>query len=122
MLGRFILLIFFFCSLFSCSSEQSAIALNWFTRIDHAPGCGERNVALITGNDTLLCPLDRAFFNGDSLAAKSEGKCYFIDLQRVADYESRAELQEISCEELEKFVILNASSWPKQGIYDQRIE
>lgn len=118
---RFILACFLF-TLCGCSSEQSAIALNWFSRIDHAPGCGERNVALITGSDTLICPLDRAFFNGDSLAAKSAGKCYFVDLQRIETYKSTADLQEINCDKVKTFVVVNASSWPKQGIYDQRLD
>lgn len=108
---------------FACSSEQSAIALNWFARIDHAPGCGgSRNAALIAGKDTLVCPLDRAYFNGDSIALRSEGKCYFINLQRITEYKSKADLEEINCEGLADFIGFNASEWPKQGIYDQRVE
>ena len=109
-------------SLLGCTSEQSTIALNWYARIDHAPGCGAQNVALITGSDTLLCPLDRAFFNGDTLAAKSAGKCYFINLQAITEYKNIADLEEIDCRTIKEFVVVNASSWPKQGIYDQRIE
>lgn len=111
-----------FCGVFSCSSEQSTIALNWFTRIDHAPGCGDKNVALITGTDTLLCPLYRAIFNGDSLVAKSEGKCYFIDLQDITKYNSIEDLEEIDCADFDQFIKLGAGGWPKQGIYDQRVE
>ena len=111
-----------FFSLLACSSEQKTIALNWFTRIDHAPGCGEGNVALIACKDTLLCPIERAFFNGDSLAANSAGKCYFIDLQRITEYKSKADLAEINCDGIKEFVVVGVASWPKQGIYDQRLE
>jgi hypothetical protein len=122
MLRKLLLFVFLSCGLFACSSEQSTIALNWFTRIDHAPGCGDKNVALITGNDTLLCPLYRAIFSGDSLVAKSEGKCYFIDLQDITRYNSIDDLEEIDCADFDQFIKNGTAAWPKQGIYDQRVE
>lgn len=111
-----------FLSFLACSSEQPSIALNWYSRIDHAPGCGEKNVALIAGKDTLLCPLKQAFFNGDSLVAKSGEKCYFVDLQNITDYGNITDLKEIDCEDFKAFISMNVSTWPKQGIYDQRLD
>ena len=109
-------------ALFACSSRQPTTALNWYSRIDHAPGCGEKSVAFIAAKDTLLCPLDRAIFNGDSLVAKSAGKCYFIDLQEITRYKTTADLEEIDCARFNDFIKIGTADWPRQGIYDQRVE
>jgi len=88
----------------ACSGQQSSVALNWYTRIDHAPGCGDRNVALIAGKDTLLCPIDRAIYSGDTLVATSGSVCYFIDLQAITDYKSKSDLTAIDCADFDGFI------------------
>jgi len=97
----------------TCSSKQSAIALNWYARIDHAPGCGDRNAALIAGKDTLLCPLHAARFNGDSLVVRSEGKCYFINLQNITNYRGADQFMKIDCEDFEEYITVQADGWPR---------
>jgi len=88
----------------NCASEQRTIALNWYARIDHAPGCGEQSVALIAGKDTLLCPIDRAIYSGDTLVATSGSVCYFIDLQAITDYKSKSDLTAIDCADFDGFI------------------
>lgn len=97
----------------SCSSEQSAIALNWYARIDHAPGCGDLNAALIAGKDTLLCPLNEARFNGDSLVVRSADVCYFVDLQNIASYKDFTQFATIKCAAFEAYITLQADGWPR---------
>lgn len=97
----------------TCSSPQSPIALNWYARIDHAPGCGERNVALIAGKDTLLCPLNEARFNGDSLIARSVDVCYFIDLKNITDYQHSSQITTVDCAVFEEYISAQVDRWPR---------
>jgi hypothetical protein len=106
----------------ACASEQSPIALNWYARIDHAPGCGERNAALIAGKDTLLCPLDQARFNGDSLVVRSGGTCYFIELQRITDYRFSSQFKTIDCAAFDEYITVEAAGWPRSFQEEEVIE
>lgn len=106
----------------ACASEQSAIALNWYARIDYAPGCGAEEAALIAGKDTLLCPLEQAFFNGDSLVVRSEGRCFFIDLENITAYRSAADFQSIDCAAFEGFITVQADGWPHSFQEEDQIE
>ena len=92
--------------------RQRTRALNWYARIDHAPGCGEQNVALFAGSEQLLCPLDSAIYNADSLVAISAGKCYYLDLQRIEAYRSTADMEEIDRGRFLRYVTENVSSYP----------
>jgi|GEM_PF-2093853 len=111
------LLIFLLIGLLcACSGQQSSVALNWYTRIDHAPGCGDRNVALIAGKDTLLCPLDEALFNGDSLVVRSQGQCYFFSLRVINDYKSLANFEKIDCGGFKNFITHHVGGWPHDPV------
>lgn len=110
---KIIALLLFFGLCLTCASEQSAIALNWYARIDHAPGCGEHNAALIAGKDTLLCPLNEALFNGDSLVVRSDGKCYFFNLQNITSYRGADQFMTIDCASFEEYITVQADGWPR---------
>jgi len=105
------LLLFGLC--LACSSKQSAIALNWYARIDHAPGCGEHNAALIAGKDTLLCPLDEARFNGDSLVVRTGNICYFIDLDKITDYRHSSQMMTMDCTAFKDYITVHSDRWPR---------
>ena len=96
----------------ACGGEQPTRAINWYARIEHAPGCGEQNIALMAGGDQLLCPLDSALYNADSLVAISAGVCYYVDLRRIGDYKSVADMERIDCGDFLYYVRQNLSSYP----------
>lgn len=96
------LLIFAFCT--ACGPQTDAI--NWYLRIEHTDKC--EDYALFGGKYEILCPIDEAVWNGDSLVVKSKDVCYFIKLK---EYEDGQKPKTIPCVDFTDFVKAGPHIW-----------
>lgn len=102
---RYLLPILFF-SLASCGHRLDAI--NWYLRIEHTEVCGD--YALYGGDYSILCPVEDAVWNGDTLVVKSANVCYYIN---ATTYKDKQPLEEIPCAEFRDFINIGPSFWAK---------
>lgn len=87
---------------------KSNVTLNWYMRLESTEAC--EDFGLYAGSNLLLCPIDRAVSNGDSLLVASEGECYFI---KMSEYKDGQELTKLACQDTVDFIKVAPWYWPK---------
>lgn len=88
----------------SCGHRLDAI--NWYLRIEHTEAC--QDYGLYGGDFQVLCPVDDAVWNGDTLIVKSAEVCYFI---KANDYKDNQPLDKINCSDFHNFIQIGPSYW-----------
>lgn len=91
-------------TLLSCGHRTDAI--NWYLRIEHTEACGD--YALYGGEYSVLCPVEDAVWNGDTLLVKSAEVCYFI---KINIYKDKQPLETIDCADFRSFINIGPSYW-----------
>lgn len=81
-------------------------AINWYLRIEHTEACG--NFGLYGGELPILCPVDDAIWNGDSLVVRSGVLCYFID---ATNYQDGQPLETFDCKNFPTFISRGPVFW-----------
>lgn len=81
-------------------------AINWYLRIEHTEECGD--YALYGGDYSVLCPVEDAIWNGDTLVVKSANICYYIN---ATTYKDNQPLEEIPCISFRQFIKIGPSFW-----------
>ena len=98
----------------SCGPRMDAI--NWYLRIEHTEECG--NYALYGGEFQLLCPVEDAAWDGDSVIVKSGGSCYFL---RASTYKDGQPIDTFPCAEYDHFIRRGIRYW-SEGAGPKEVE
>lgn len=101
---RLFLLLVGLCGLTACGHRMDA--LNSYLRIEHTETCGD--YGLYGGDLEILCPLNDAIWNGDTLVVKSAEVCYFI---KMNEYKDNQPLTTIDCTEFRDYISIAPSYW-----------
>lgn len=91
-------------TLLSCGHRMDAV--NWYLRIEHTEECDD--FGLYGGEFSILCPINDAIWNGDSLVVKSGELCYFIDAENYKDHQP---LETFDCERFEQVISIGQVYW-----------
>lgn len=81
-------------------------AINWYLRLESTEECD--GYGLYGGEYKILCDVEDAIWNGDSLVVKSAGVCYFI---HAAEYKDGQPLREIDCADFQDFMTIAKTYW-----------
>ncbi|MEM6771038.1 MAG: hypothetical protein AAF597_10675 [Bacteroidota bacterium] len=100
------LLLLLSLTLLACGHRMDAI--NWYLRIEHTEDCGD--YGLYGGAYNILCPVQDAIWNGDTLVVKSAEVCYYIN---ATDYKDNQPLEEIPCQAFREFIGIAPSYWAR---------
>ncbi|MEM9261660.1 MAG: hypothetical protein AAGA62_18615 [Bacteroidota bacterium] len=101
-------IILLFLALFLCYCAKPNVTLNWYMRLESTEEC--EDFGLYAGSNLLLCPVDRAVSNGDSLLVASQGECYFV---KMSEYKDGQELIKLACQDTVDFIKIAPWYWPK---------